>query len=242
MSNSGELHLSVISDTRNRTFRTEADAERYERDELTTLDRGGWIDPTQRKRRFDDCASEWLTLPGRGPRTIAQYKWAITRANEFLGRRQIGAITTAHVQSMIAELVAKGIAPSGAAAVLRVVRARLNEAHAREMIPRNPCRSVRVPQAVAKHRDEVTPQTVDELAELVGSDWRVAVPLGGLAGLRIGEVFGLQVGDIDFARRTISVRRQAQENGGPVEVAAPKTAAGVRTLAMPDRIDRKSVV
>ena len=45
------------------------------------------------------------------------------------------------------------------------------------------------------------------------------------AGLRLGEAAGVQVGDIDFLRRTLDKRRQVQRAGvGTVESARPSTA------------------
>jgi integrase len=39
---------------------------------------------------------------------------------------------------------------------------------------------------------------------------RAAVALGAFAGLRLGEIVGLQVADADFLRRRINVQRQVQ--------------------------------
>ena len=163
-------------------------------------------------------------------------KLTISRANQHIGGRSLEAVTTAHVQEMMSKLIISGLSPTASASILRVVRACFNEAVRREMLTRNPCRGVRVAKGETRPHATVAPDVVDSLADEVGPEWRAAVLLGGIAGLRIGEVFGLKVRDIDFARRTISVERQAQENGGPVQIGPPKTAAGIRTLALPDRM------
>ena len=41
-------------------------------------------------------------------------------------------------------------------------------------------------------------------------EFRAFVGLAAFAGLRLGEAAGVQVGDIDFLRRTLDVRRQVQ--------------------------------
>jgi integrase len=58
--------------------------------------------------------------------------------------------------------------------------------------------------------------------------------VAGLVGLRWGEVAGLQVGDCDLLARRLHVRRQVTrgEGGRPI-VLSPKTAAGVRSVAIP---------
>jgi integrase len=48
------------------------------------------------------------------------------------------------------------------------------------------------------------------------------VALCAFAGLRKGEAAGVQVGDIDFLRRTLRVARQLQRDGATFKVVPPK--------------------
>jgi integrase len=53
--------------------------------------------------------------------------------------------------------------------------------------------------------------------------WRAFVALCAFAGLRLGEAAAVQVGDVDFLRRTLIVARQVQRaDGGTVEIRPPK--------------------
>jgi integrase len=58
--------------------------------------------------------------------------------------------------------------------------------------------------------------------------------LGLTAGLRIGEMFGLQWSDVDFLRRTIHVQRQALFVEGHLVVDELKTANSSRLLPLGD--------
>ncbi|MEP7020823.1 MAG: site-specific integrase [Pseudonocardiales bacterium] len=61
-------------------------------------------------------------------------------------------------------------------------------------------------------------------------------PLGlcAFGGLRLGEVAGVQLGDVDFLRRTLAVQRQVQRLGGSqVEIRPPKYGSE-RTVYLPD--------
>src|SRR5665811_2244853 len=51
-------------------------------------------------------------------------------------------------------------------------------------------------------------------------------PLAG-SGLRIGELLGLEVSDVDFLRRTIRVERQRAQSG---ELTPPKSKSSGRTV------------
>jgi integrase len=68
---------------------------------------------------------------------------------------------------------------------------------------------------------------VRALLDAVPDRWGAFVALCAFAGLRLGEAAALQVGDIDFLRRTLMVSRQVQRApGGGVEIRAPKYGSG----------------
>lgn len=66
--------------------------------------------------------------------------------------------------------------------------------------------------------------------------FRAFVALAAFAGLRLGEASGLQVGDINFLRRTISVHRQVQgQTRATIEIVPPKYGSE-RTIAVPEAL------
>lgn len=60
-----------------------------------------------------------------------------------------------------------------------------------------------------------------------------AVHLAAFCGLRLGEIFGLHVDDIDMQAGVISIRKSMNKWEG---IKAPKSAAGVRRVAMPAHV------
>lgn len=75
------------------------------------------------------------------------------------------------------------------------------------------------------------------LVEAGGSDrWQAAIALAAFAGLRLGEVRGLQWRDVDFDADTISVRRSLLPNGSP---KVTKTEAGVRDVPLLPALRRR---
>ncbi|MEO7294794.1 MAG: site-specific integrase [Candidatus Limnocylindria bacterium] len=66
--------------------------------------------------------------------------------------------------------------------------------------------------------------------------FRAFVGVCAFAGLRLGEAAALQVGDVDFLRRQVHVRRQVQRLGaGETEIRLPKYNSE-RTVAAPDAL------
>ena len=103
-----------------------------------------------------------------------------------------------------------------------------------ELIGRNPCtiRGAGVEQA--RERPMLDTAAVLELADAMEPRLRCLVLLGGFAGMRSGELLGLQRRDIDPLHRTVTVERQAHELTGLGRVLTPpKSEAGRRTVALP---------
>jgi integrase len=69
------------------------------------------------------------------------------------------------------------------------------------------------------------------LTHLKGSWWRIVVPFGLDCGLRLSELCGLQVKDVDLLSRCVRVRQIVTEPAGRLAVGPPKTKAGIRVVA-----------
>lgn len=90
-----------------------------------------------------------------------------------------------------------------------------------------------------KHsRREIRPFSAAEVAAILehlnGSSYGPAVRLAFALGLRGGELWGLQWSD--WSGQELSIQRQACETSGRIEIKAPKTAAGIRRLLLPDSV------
>ena len=81
-----------------------------------------------------------------------------------------------------------------------------------------------------------TPAQVGGLLVATQEWFATFVSLCAFAGLRLGEAAAVQVDDIDFLRRRLTVRRQVQRGGGgSVELRAPKHGSE-RTVTLPDSL------
>jgi integrase len=83
---------------------------------------------------------------------------------------------------------------------------------------------------------KIRPASLDELAALVEAmpeRLRLAVHLGAWLSLRYGEIVELRRSDIDLKNGVVHVRRGVTWVGGKPVVGPPKSAAGVRDVAVP---------
>lgn len=104
------------------------------------------------------------------------------------------------------------------------------------VVSASPCEAG-VPERPRSMQALIPPATRDELRvvyESMPAYTRVAVYLGAVFGLRIGEVCALRVGDVDLERMVLHVRRSATKaEGAGWELKATKTAASYDDLPIP---------
>jgi len=97
-----------------------------------------------------------------------------------------------------------------------------------------PCRGIKLPPVTTTRRVLLTPSHVAGLAEATPAEYRTMVWLGALLGLRWSEVAGLRVGSVDLLHYQVTIAEAITRDGrGRPVVGTPKSAAGVRTIAMP---------
>ncbi|WP_305684184.1 site-specific integrase [Microbacterium sp.] len=68
-----------------------------------------------------------------------------------------------------------------------------------------------------------TPEQVGQLMAVADQRFQPFIALCAFVGLRLGEAAGVQLGDVDFLRKSLRVSRQVQHvNGGAIDIRAPK--------------------
>ena len=121
-----------------------------------------------------------------------------------------------------------GLAPGTVDTRFRSVRAVFRAAVRDKVIATDPTEGVVLPR---KRRAEVammipTTEQVGAILAAAEPSFRPLVGLCAFAGLRLGEAAAVQLGDVDFLRRVLTVSRQVQRGGGgTVEVRSPKSGS-----------------
>lgn len=226
------------------TFRTKAEAERSFAGALADQQRGAWIRPNDGRVTLGEYAPQWLSsrLTSRGeplrPRVRDLYEGYLRlHILPVLGDVPLGRLTTSAVRRWHSGMLAGGLGPSTTAKCYRLLRAILNTAIEDGHLIANPCTIKGAGVEPCEERSIPTIAQVYGLADAVSPRFRALVLLAAFGGLRRGELFGLRRGDIDLLHRTVSIRVQRQESKAGVQLSGPpKTAAGRRTLALPNEV------
>ncbi|WP_405662053.1 site-specific integrase [Streptomyces sp. NBC_01166] len=216
------------------TFPTQTDADRWlVRKEAEILD-GRWKNPDD-KVLFGVYADAWFKERDYAATTRERNGSALrlhvlpTFANVVLSE-----ITTPQIRRWRACLLESGVGEPTVAKAYQILRAIMNTAVDDEVIQRNPCRIKGAGAAKTAERPFLDVTEVFQLADAVPSRFRVFILLAAFTGLRFGELAALQRHDVDLERRTVAVRRAlAETRSDGILVKAPKSAAGVRTVAFP---------
>ena len=109
----------------------------------------------------------------------------------------------------------------------------LNTATDDEVILRNPCLIKGAGVETTPERPVLTLAQVRAIAEAVPGRYRALVLLAVFGSLRWGELMGLRRSHLDLDAGLVRIERSMIEIGTALLVKAPKTAAGIRTVALP---------
>jgi len=168
------------------------------------------------------------------PSTLARERSILrTHVVPDLGKMELVRVTRFGVQQWVTELGRRDLSPASIRRIHQVLSRLLADAVADERIPENPCQGVKLPSVPVTEARFLTPDEVVALEAamaVVAPHWAELVPFLADTALRIGELAGLQVRDIDTDAGTVLVRRNVVEVGGHLVVGEPKTLAGRRIV------------
>ena len=185
---------------------------------------------------FGPYAEAWLEQRELKPRTQALYRRLLDRfVLPAFAEVSLRDITPQVVRAWHSGLDASR--PTQRAHTYSLLRSILSTAVTDEILASNPCR-VRGAGS-AKRVRSIEPATLGELEvllERIPAQYRALVLIGAWCGLRFGEVSELRRKDVDLKAGTIHVMRGVVRIGKEVTVGKPKTAAGMRDVAIPPHL------
>lgn len=220
---------------RAKTFRRREDARQW----LVQIDAskltGGYVDPHRGKVKTKDFAALWLAGRDVRPSTAARDS---SYVNNYIvptfGDVPLGRITVAEVAAWKMDLLGRGLSPATVSKAITLLKMMLNDAVDNALIASNPAMKVKLPRIEREEMRFLMPGEVRRLAEAIDDRYRALVYVGAYGGLRIGELAGLRVGDVDFFRHTVDVQRQVVEVGGRLTIGPLKTKAARRQVTLPE--------
>lgn len=198
---------------------------------------GSYFDPSRGDITVADWyAAWWPTQEVQGRVTTRSRKISTWRAHiaPRWGHRKLRSLSYMEIQSWLGSEVRGHTSQKKA---LELLKALLRDAVRDQRIPMNPAAEVVVTAPPpAKHQDDLRPPTEDQYAAIrahLPEQYRPVLDFALETGMRWGEYSGLRLGNVDLAGGTASVREVLiDSHGRTFRQAAPKTAAGFRTVPL----------
>jgi len=218
-------------------FPTLAAAKRWRRDAQTAVEDGTMRAPTATTVR--QAADVWLAGAEDGsirtrsgdvykPSALRGYRRSLTlHVLPVLGDARLSEVRLVDVQDLAERLLAQPMDPSTLRNALMPLRAIYRRAVGRGHVAVNPTHGVELP-AVRGKRDRIAaPEEAAALLAALPEEDRALWATAMYAGLRRGELLGLDWRDLDLEKGVLRVERSWDVQVGIVD---PKSAAGTRTV------------
>lgn len=206
-----------------RHFDRKIDAQQWLDQVTSAVVTGTYADPKAGRVTFAAFFGEWSARQVWAHGTVLAMSLA-ARSVPFAGK-PMKQVRRSDVETWIKQMNAAGLAPGTIKTRYVNVRSVFRAAVKDRVIGSDPTDGVRLPRG---RRAEVamsipTPEQVGQLMAVADERFQPFIALCAFAGLRLGEAAGVQLGDVDFLRRSLKVSRQVQRvNGGAIDVRAPK--------------------
>jgi integrase len=172
---------------------------------------------------------------GIRPRTREEYVRVIERdLIPSIGTVKLQDVRPVHVQRVVRDLSARGLADATVARRYRILAAALANAAKLDKITRNPAAKVDPPAETSRELQVPSPEQVGRIIACADDPYRLAILICAHTGLRRGEVLGLRWCDVslDISDPHLRVVRSASRVGTETIFTEPKTATSIRQVAL----------
>ena len=219
------------------------DAEQKLEEIMSEINTGRYFEP--KESTFEDFTKRWIedyAMMSVKPSTLRNYRDAVRcHFNPAFGKMQLARIHETDIRRFIAK-TRQTRKPKTVNNFLVMLKTMFKHAKRWGYIRENPAWDIEHVQDVHQEMDFLTPDEVRGLLKHADEPCRTIIQLAAMTGMRRGEIFGLQWGDIDWNNNTIRVRRNLfwqvkrelpEGYKGPMWCfLSPKTKRSIRTIVM----------
>lgn len=169
------------------------------------------------------------------PSTLRGYNLDVNTINKYLGNIKLCDLTVNDLTKWMEKMTKEGYSPRSCAKPLGILSQGLKRAMGLDLISKNPCEFVKPPR---KQHTEINALSKDDRLRMLTlargkqfTNLGIAIELGLVTGMRLGEVAGLRWSDID-ERGILHVRRSIGSGNGGCYVKVPKTKSSLREIPL----------
>lgn len=230
----GKIYYAVIAqNNRRKWFKggTKKDAQRVLTQKLSEIDQGTFKEIP--KISFESFSELWLKNYAETsikPSTLVSYQSIIRKLLQPLfSQTNLTDISPTAIQSYVAERL-KIVSPKTVCNELVVIKEMFKHARRWGYIKNNPAEVVDRPRLTKTEIEILNPEEFEKLLSNSGRSYQKAFLTAILTGMRAGELWALQWGDIDWNSKQIFVRRSLWRG----VFQTPKSKNSIRKIDMSD--------
>lgn len=193
----------------NKMFHRKAEAQKWLDAQTTAIGTGTHVAPRDAQLSVQQWCDLWIEgYKVNRESTVRQARTHIKHIVAEFGQMPLASVRPSQVKAWVARLQADGFEQSYVYALHSRLSQILSDAVHDGVLGRNPC-SRRTSTSMGKQKPYVcTTEQVWALHDAMPEHLRVAVLLGAFVGLRVAEVSGLRVEDVDFIRGVVHPKQQ----------------------------------
>lgn len=237
----GKRQMKVRRDPRTgQPFKSKAAAQKYANEQEADARRG--LTPVRSDATLGEYARYWAGTRGHRPTTARRLRYTFKHFEATgLADRKLSEIVPSQVQAWASDR-AQVLAASTLKKALRDMGSVFRAAEHDRLITRSPVVKIQLPESEEfEHVVPLTVADVEALAAAMQPRYRAMVYTQAWLGLRLGELVGLRMEDVDLEARQVHVQVQfvayppLDANGNRVRTPL-KTRTSKRKLRMPLRL------
>ncbi len=208
------------------------------------LQHGEYVDPSKLTvAGLFDRVFDYLESIGRDARTVERHReLARLHVTPYLGGLKVQQLAPVHLSELYARLLREGrrdgrpggLSPRTVGHVHRTVHRALRQAVRWQLVARNVASDLELPTVPPSEMVTLTREQARTLLAAAAARplmyWLVL--LGVATGARLGELLALRWSDVDLDAGAARIGASRRIVGKRMEVKAPKTEAGARTVAL----------
>ncbi len=141
-------------------------------------------------------------------RTYETYEWHVNRiAESDAGKLPMYNLKTIDLQD---NMEFEGLSPRTIRGLFGTLKTALRQAVVWEILNRDPTVGLKTPKVPRKEKKILMPDALKALLNAAkGYKYYLVIRLLAITGMRLGEVLGLEWQDVDFKKRTLTIKRAA---------------------------------
>jgi integrase len=234
-------YVDDVGDENTQRFAKKAEAQEWLDGQTATLVAGTHVAPRDAKMTVGQWCDEWLKgYAVHRDSTVRQAKTHIAQIKNQFKDIPLSAVRPSHVKEWVAILKDRGHEASYVYALHSRLSQIIGDAVLDGILPRNPCSKRTAPPAGKQKVYCATTEQVWAIYDAMPEHVRPAVLFGAFVGLRVAEVSGLRVSDVDFTRGIVHPRQQwpakpLKTDGSEAPIPIPNDLALMLSAAVKKR-------